>query len=259
VRRSLSYYWQINLAVMAGAAIATAVMTGALLVGDSVRGSLREMTLDRLGQIDYAVTAPDYFREDIVVDLADSTIFEDKFASLASMILTGGSALDANSKRRASGINIVAVDEQFISFFAEGSEAVRFNNALNAPAGQPFPAVIINETLQQALQVEVGDQLIVRIEQPTAVARGSLLGNKDTEDIVNSKRYVVSRIIPEGGVGRFGIRPHQNLPKNAFISLPVLQKTLASHNRVNTILLSSKQHDEASNHRLLGAFQHYID
>jgi hypothetical protein len=95
--------------------------------------------------------------------------------------------------------------------------------------------------------------LIVRIEQPTAIARGSLLGNKDTEDIVNSKRYVVSRIIPEDGVGRFGIRPHQNLPKNAFISLPVLQKTLASHNRVNTILLSSKQHDEASNHRLLGA------
>ena len=49
MRRSLSYFWRIQLAVLFGAAVATAVLTGALLVGDSVRGSLRDLTLDRLG------------------------------------------------------------------------------------------------------------------------------------------------------------------------------------------------------------------
>ena len=36
MRRSLSYFWRIQLAVLLGAAVATAVLTGALLVGDSV-------------------------------------------------------------------------------------------------------------------------------------------------------------------------------------------------------------------------------
>jgi putative ABC transport system permease protein len=41
VRRSLGHYWRTNLAVIAGVATAVAVLSGALLVGDSVRGSLR--------------------------------------------------------------------------------------------------------------------------------------------------------------------------------------------------------------------------
>ena len=38
--RSLSYYWRINVTVALGVAAATAVLTGALVVGDSVRESL---------------------------------------------------------------------------------------------------------------------------------------------------------------------------------------------------------------------------
>ena len=43
--RALSHYWRINSAVALAAAVASAVLTGALLVGDSVRGSLRTLTL----------------------------------------------------------------------------------------------------------------------------------------------------------------------------------------------------------------------
>ena len=52
MRRSLAHYWRLNLAVLLAAAVATAVLTGALLIGDSIRGSLRDLTLDRLGKID---------------------------------------------------------------------------------------------------------------------------------------------------------------------------------------------------------------
>ena len=53
-RRSIAYYWRSHLGTIAGAGIATAVLTGALLVGDSVRGSLRAMALARLGSGDEA-------------------------------------------------------------------------------------------------------------------------------------------------------------------------------------------------------------
>ena len=50
--RSLAFHWRMHLAVALGVAAATAVLTGALLVGDSVRGSLRHLALDRLGKIE---------------------------------------------------------------------------------------------------------------------------------------------------------------------------------------------------------------
>ena len=50
-RRSLSFHWRTNLAVTLGVAVGTAALTGALLVGDSMRGSLREVALGRLGRV----------------------------------------------------------------------------------------------------------------------------------------------------------------------------------------------------------------
>ena len=64
--RSLRHYWKIDLAVCLGAAAATSVLTGALLVGDSVRGSLRDLTLERLGEIDHALVSDrGFFREEL--------------------------------------------------------------------------------------------------------------------------------------------------------------------------------------------------
>ena len=44
--KSLVFHRQVNLAIALGVAAATAVLTGALIVGDSMRGSLRDLTLD---------------------------------------------------------------------------------------------------------------------------------------------------------------------------------------------------------------------
>ena len=52
VLRSWLYFWPMHATVACGVAAATAVLTGALLVGDSVRGSLRDLTLDRLGHVE---------------------------------------------------------------------------------------------------------------------------------------------------------------------------------------------------------------
>jgi hypothetical protein len=60
VRRNLTYYWRTNLAVVFGVAIAVAVLAGALLVGDSVRASLRDLVLHRLGKTDYVLSANEF-------------------------------------------------------------------------------------------------------------------------------------------------------------------------------------------------------
>src|SRR5277367_2053483 len=67
--RSLLYHWRGNLAVLLGVVVGTAVLTGALLVGDSLRGSLRDLTLRRLGWVDQALIGSKFFRAAIAKDL----------------------------------------------------------------------------------------------------------------------------------------------------------------------------------------------
>ncbi|HEY7424320.1 MAG TPA: hypothetical protein VH682_08845, partial [Gemmataceae bacterium] len=70
--RNLLFHWRGNLAVFLGVVVGTAVLTGALLVGDSLHGSLRDLTLRRLAWVEEALTAPRFFRDSLADDLLAS-------------------------------------------------------------------------------------------------------------------------------------------------------------------------------------------
>ncbi|MGO8929895.1 MAG: FtsX-like permease family protein [Limisphaerales bacterium] len=59
IRRSLRFHARAHLGVVLGAAIGSAALIGALVVGDSVRESLADMALRRLGKIDFALATQD--------------------------------------------------------------------------------------------------------------------------------------------------------------------------------------------------------
>jgi len=70
IRRSLRFHWRAHLGVVLGAAVGSAALIGALVVGDSVRGSLLDSALARLGRIDVALDGRDRFiREKLANDL----------------------------------------------------------------------------------------------------------------------------------------------------------------------------------------------
>ena len=107
----------IHLAVALGVAVGTAVLAGALLVGDSVRGSLRSLTLDRLGAIDHALVTDRYFREALAEELADGDRLYSSIDKVAPAVLIRGSLQSADSGARASRVNIHGIDERFWSLF----------------------------------------------------------------------------------------------------------------------------------------------
>ena len=59
--RSLFFYRKQQLAILAGTILSTAVLTGALIVGDSVKGSLKQMVDLRLGKTKFAIITGDRF------------------------------------------------------------------------------------------------------------------------------------------------------------------------------------------------------
>ncbi len=241
MKKSLKYHWRINFAVALGAAVTTAVLTGALFVGDSVRGSLRDLTLNRLGGIDHALVADRYFRETLVDDLAKTPEFSEDFAEAAPLILISGSAVNAKTKTRASDVTVMGLDERAFDLFyrSQPNNAPDWLSVLKENNGA-FPSIVINQALQKELGVEVGDFIVLALQRQSEVHRESLFGNKETADVVRSMRAKVARITPDEGLGRFGLRPHQSLPFNAFLALPELQDRLEQPGSVNGVFATEQ-------------------
>ena len=239
MRRSLSYFWRIQLAVLLGAAAATAVLTGALLVGDSVRGSLQDLTLNRLGRIDYALVSERFFREGLAIDLSQKLEGEAQFHwETVPAILLNGAAANPKSRARASRVQIQGIDERFVGLWEAASDQVTLS--LEKQPGQLFPSVHINQSLQNELDVRVGEQVLLSFERHSEIHREFLLGRRDSSEVLQTLRLTVTKILPDRGIGSFGLRPNQSRPLNAYVPLTVLQKTLGSEAKVNAIFASAK-------------------
>ena len=96
VKRSLQFYARSHIGTIAGAIVASAVLVGALAVGDSVRGSLRQMALSRLGSVEFALVANDrIFRSSLSENLQGSVERE----VAAAMVVLGTASSDGGAAR----------------------------------------------------------------------------------------------------------------------------------------------------------------
>src|SRR5437660_1659343 len=76
ILRSLRFHARAHLGVLLGAAVGSAALIGALVVGDSVRGSLHDLALQRLGNIHYALAPNDrFFRADLATRISQTKFF----------------------------------------------------------------------------------------------------------------------------------------------------------------------------------------
>ncbi|MCO6459167.1 MAG: ABC transporter permease [Pirellulaceae bacterium] len=219
---SLRYHWRINLAVALGVAAATAVLTGALLVGDSVRGSLRQLTLERLGLIEQVLVADRYFRVQLADELAASPGFDESFAGVQAVLLFPSATVERMGEpgqpatERAAGVLVVGSTPQFWQLgTAEGRPRV--------PPGEQ--EIVLNQPLAEELRASVGDLVALRLPKATEVHAESVLGDKQ-DRIRGITQLRVIEIIPARGLGRFSLQPRQTTPRNAFVSLRTLQEPL---------------------------------
>ena len=225
VRRNLSYFWRTNVAVVAGVGVAVAVLAGALLVGASVRGSLHELALLRLGNVDEVVTSGGFFREALADDLRSATDLAATFGDVCPLIILEGFVTHQENGRRASGVQVYGVDERFWRFHGRDPSG-------RAPDRND---VLLSEGLARELGGQAGDALLVRVEKPSAIPVGSLHGRKG--DVGRTVRLSIRAVVSADELGEFSVRPQQGLARAVFVSLERLQEDLERPGRVNTILL----------------------
>jgi ABC-type antimicrobial peptide transport system permease subunit len=214
VLRSVSYHWRTNLAVTLGVAVAVSVLAGALLVGDSVRGSLRDIAVGRLGNADYVVSSAGFFRDALADDLHTAGA-----GAAAPLIVASGLVTHEASGRRAAGVIVYGVNERFWRFH-----------------GKPAPdGVVVSPALALELGAAPRDVILVRLQKPSAIPIESLFGRKD--DVGRTVRLDLAGVRPREQLGEFALRPQQSEVRAVFAPLRRIQRDLGVAGKANTILL----------------------
>jgi len=232
LKRSLTYYWRTNVAVVLGVAVAVAVLAGALLVGDSVRASLRDLIVQRLGGTSFVVTSSGFFRTQLATEIQNDPQFgANGFASTCPLISVQAQVTHESSKRVASAIKVYGVDDRFWKF--NGRDRT----------GPQNRTTFISQTLASELGANASDSLLLRIEKPSDIPLESLHSKKD--DLGKTLRLNVTEILDSAALGEFSIQPQQSGVRALFVPLQLLQTELEQPDKVNLILVSEAQTSHA--------------
>ena len=226
VRRNLTWFWRTNLAVVIGVATAVAVLAGALLVGDSVRQSLRQLALARLGRTDLVVSGRGFFRQRLIDDWRAQPVFAESFGGGCAMIALQGVVTRDENHARAGEVQVYGVDRSFWEF-----------NGL-ADAGLEQSEALISPGLARELGAERGEMLALRIGLPSAIPIESLHGRKD--DPGRTIRVTLRDVLPAASMGEFSLQPRQGEVRAIFLPLDKLQRNLEQEGRANLILLAAR-------------------
>jgi len=223
IRASLRFYRRTNLGVVLGAAVATSVLVGALVVGDSVRHTLRRMALQRIGEVDVAM-APGtrFFRDELAGELA-----EDMEATAAAVLQLRGSVTAAGTEggaeARADAVSVLGVTEAFR----------RLGGAEPLAIGED--SCVLNRALASRLNVAAGDEIVIRVERPSVMSRAAPLAS--SADASASLRLRVAAVAGAEFFGDFSLRVNQLPPLNAFVPLARLQRAAKLDGRANLLLV----------------------
>ncbi len=276
ILENLWYHWRLNLALALGVTAGTAVLCGALIVGDSVRWSLRQLTLQRLGRLDSVLVTDRFFRQELSgeVQLPEAKVETGtgaaKFQQALPAILlratlkkptdpnvnpaTPGDSSEGpggDARQARGGVAHGAINGVTDEFWEVGQvELARgFENPDSfSPPGSD--QIVLNASAATALNAVVGDEIIARLPEISEIPRDSVLADKT--NIVQTVRLTLSAVLSDQGFGRFSLQPNQQTPNNAFVDLQRLQQALGlDHSSqdggsINAILVTSDRQDRSS-------------
>jgi putative ABC transport system permease protein len=227
ILRSLRHFWRTHLAVVAGVAVAVSVLAGALLVGESVRASLRGLVDERLGRTGVAVTGPGFFRQALSADLKNASGFSTAFADAATIIAIEGALTHEPSGRQAAKVNVYGVDEDFFRLHAVQVAAPTVRQALLSP------------DLAAELGAQKDDGLLLRVQKPSAIPADTLVGRRT--DTSRAVRLTVRETLEAARMGEFTLRPQQDAVRAVFVPIARLQRDLELPGRANVLLASGTE------------------
>jgi putative ABC transport system permease protein len=227
VARSLRYYWRTHIAVVLGVGVAVSALAGAFVVGHSVRVSLRDLALARLGRTDQVVTATTLFTSQLAERLSSASRFRAGWAGAVPVLALEGVITHERSGSRAGAVQVYGVDDRFWSL-----------NAVDGVTGPTARNAFLSAALARELGAADGDALLLRVQKPTTIPAGLIQGRRNEPG--RAIRLSASRVLDRDQLGDFSPRPQQGATRTIFVPLDRLQRDLDLPHRVNMVLVAQR-------------------
>lgn len=222
ILKSLWYYRKQHLAVLLGTIVSTAVLTGALIVGDSVKNSLHNIVDLRLGKVEYAMDAGDRFvRSDLAREIGN-----DLKSIVEPVLQVEGIAINPETNTRINQIKVFGVD----STFNELAKSKFYNLAENE--------VAVSSNLANRMNLNIGDLLLLRLKKASVIPANAPFVSDEDQSI--ALRLNVKHILDDNNLGRFSLKSNQVAPFNLFVSRKFLNNELELSDLANLILLAAE-------------------
>ena len=232
ILRNLKYYRKAYLAILAGTAISTAVLTGALVVGDSVRYSLGQLTDTRLGKTRFAIQSGDrIFRQQLANDLSIQTQ-----TLVAPLLQLEGIAVNTDKNTQLNRVEVLGVDDRFIKLW---------NSIQKQPGGED---AIVSRNVSEKLNLKAGDEFILKIrKQAKASENAPFVSEKEP---LITFRLKVSAIADDQEMGRFSLKSNQTAPFNIFINLEAMARKVELTGNTNLLLIADTKNETLTTSKL---------
>jgi putative ABC transport system permease protein len=204
ILHNIWYFRNSYLAVLAGVIISTAVLTGALVVGDSVRGSLIALTDARLGKARFALQSGDhFFRQELATDLTKKI-----HVTVTPVFQSTGLAINGEKDLHINRVEVAGIDGRFLKLW---------DMPLQAPLADH---AILSKNLAERLNLKIGDNFLLKVQkQGKAPQNAPFVSEKSSSVSINLS---VSGIADAAKMGRFSLKSNQTAPFTVFVSLEQL-------------------------------------
>ncbi|NJK85449.1 MAG: hypothetical protein HC906_05265 [Bacteroidales bacterium] len=195
--KSLVFYFQGNWLIACGIAISTIIITGSLLVGDSVKHSLEQTVYYRLGPVSQVISAG----ERLFTCHLGNQIEKNSGIATTSVLFIQGSAISPEKSLRLNPIQVYGIDTSFSKFT---------RNALyeNIREGE----VIINENVARRLKVSAGDYINLQINKKGIIPLNTPFVSENRQTV--TRRVKICAVVDKHQLGNFNINTSQVPPNN---------------------------------------------
>ena len=215
--RNLSYHRKVNFATCLAVAVCVAIITGAMIIGDTVRHTLAETARQRLGFVkSVAISESRSFSPDIPDRISDS--------QTAAINFTTSSAINPETMVRANNVQMIGIDDSL----AKAAGIYKYE-------GLGRNEAVINTQLANQLNIQPGSDIILRFADDNMIAELALYSG---EDYNLMWRVTVKDIVTADEFGNFSLKADQKLPANIFVPAGQLAQKLNSSDTRNMLLFS---------------------
>jgi ABC-type antimicrobial peptide transport system permease subunit len=198
----------------------SAVITGSLLTGRSVKESLKKSALERRGNTHFLISSGiRYFDPDLVQRIKDSSDIK-----CAGLLETIGYCQSLNSQKGAFNTNIFGVNKDFFVF--QGFDT------MDIKPGE----VAISNKLADFLGIKIGDNLIIRFKEINDIPSDAPFATAK----IDGKSVVmrIGTILKPTQTGNFSLSISQITPMNIFMNLSDLEDNHSGNLKINRMLIA---------------------